>query len=126
MSIWLELGLSRRSFSMRARPEENLPMRNATRPSMPRMPIATNGWSSLGTAGILPSQFQHHHAAAACASINITVKPGTKNFSNCSRDRRAGNASASCASNNAPELAPPRASSSNSSRSNRSRSSSRI
>jgi hypothetical protein len=71
------------------------------------------------------SQRHSIQAPPPCSANRITVKAGTKNRSNCSRERCAGNDSASFASNIA-EPVWALANSSSSSFSSRSRSSSRI
>ena len=81
---------------------------------------------SVGTpAAIRATQRQSIHAPPASRRNSSTAKPGTKYFSNCSRERRAGKASDSFATNrvDSPLV---RASSSISSFSSRSFSSSRI
>ncbi len=79
----------------------------------------------IGAAGGLPNQRQRKNAPAASASSSSTVKPGTKNFSNCSRERRAGRPDVSSLLKSA-EADGAFVSSSYSSRSNFSRSTSRI
>ena len=86
--------------------------------------MAMGAWSSLGGAA-LPSHFQSHQTAPPCSRNNSAVNSGRRYFSNCSRERRAGNVSASVCGNNVALLLA-FLSSSYSSFSNRSRSSRRI
>ena len=54
-----------------------------------------SGWAGVGAAASVPSQRHNRHAPPPCTTSSRMAKPGMKNFSNCSRARRAGNASAS-------------------------------
>ncbi len=104
---------------------ENRPIKNNTTPKMAKSPI--DGVARTSIIGGVPRAIprQSSHAPPASMMNSKTAKPGTKNFSNCSRVRRAGKISPSFVSNrdDSPRV---RDSSSNSSFSNRSFSSSRI
>jgi hypothetical protein len=104
---------------------ENRPNKNSSSAKMANNDSAGRARSGAITPVAVEIQRQSNHAPPASSSSNSTPKPGTKNFSNCSRARCAGKTSASFASNS---VEPPLllVSSSSSSFSSRSFSSSRI
>ena len=121
----LALGRSSRRPSSRAMVTENRPTRNSSSAKIAKSDSDAIARSDAMPAVVRANQRQSSHAPPASSRNSSTANPGTKYFSNCARDRRAGKTSASFASNRADSpLA--RASSSTSSFSSRSFSSSRI
>ncbi len=121
----LALGRSSRWFSSRAMVTANRPTRNNSSAKMARSERAGSARSGAITVVDLSSQRHSNQAPPASSRNSSTLKPGTKYFSNCSRERRAGKTSDSFASNRA-DSPLVRASSSTSSFSSRSFSASRI
>ena len=86
-------GRSSRRSSSRAMVTENRPNKNSSSAKMANRDSDGIARSGGMTAVVLPVQRQSSHAPPASSSSSSTANPGTKNFSNCSRARRAGKTS---------------------------------